>query len=104
MPGKWQLLIFLGQQTILNYAEENGPAAAGAELLSIEPWNTGTGGGAACEDMPRKSVDIRLTDASSFQQKRGNCTLFLPSGEDGFGQSPKLGQGAGPLRVLRAAP
>ena len=34
----------------------------GAELLSIEPWNTGADGSAVCEDMPRKSVDIRLTD------------------------------------------
>ncbi len=29
----------------------------GAELLSIEPWNTAAGGRAACEDMPRKSID-----------------------------------------------
>ena len=71
--------------------------------MSIEPWNTGTGGAAGCEDMPRKSIDIRLTD-HPLQQKRGKCTLFLHSGEDGFGQSPKLGQGTGPLRVLRAAP
>lgn len=55
--------------------------------MSIEPWNTGAGGFADCEDMPRKSIDIRLTD-NPIQQKRGNCTLFLPSGEDGFGQSP----------------
>ena len=34
----------------------------GAELLSIEPWNTATGGKAGCEDMPRKSIDIKLTD------------------------------------------
>ena len=31
----------------------------GAELLSIEPWNTAAAG---CEDMPRKSVDIKLSD------------------------------------------
>lgn len=71
--------------------------------MSIGPWNTGAGGEADCEDMPRKPIDIRLTD-DPVQQKRGNCTLFLPSGEDGFGQSPILGQGTGPLRVLRAAP
>ena len=71
--------------------------------MSIEPWNTGTGGAAGCEDMPRKSIDIRLTDDPVWQ-KRGKCALFLPSGEDGFGQSPKTGQGTGPLRVLRAAP
>lgn len=71
--------------------------------MSIEPWNTGAGGTAGCEDMPRKSIDIKLTDYPDLQ-KRGNCTLFLPSGEDGFGQSPKLGQGASPLWVLRATP
>ncbi len=71
--------------------------------MSIEPWNTGTGGTADCEDMPRKSIDIKLTDYP-VQQKRGICALFLPSGEDGFGRSPLMGQGIGPLRVLRAAP
>ena len=68
----------------------------GAELLSIEPWNTGTAGFASCEDMPRKSIDIKFSDYP-VQQKRGNCALFLPSGEDGLGQSPILGQGTGPL-------
>ena len=34
----------------------------GAELLSIEPWNTTADGKAGCEDMPRKSIDIKLTD------------------------------------------
>ena len=71
--------------------------------MSIEPWNTGADGCADREDMPRKSVDIRLTE-HPVQQKRGYCALFLPSGEDGFGQSPKSGQGMRPLRVLRAAP
>ena len=71
--------------------------------MSIEPWNTGAGGSAACEDMPRKYVDIRLTD-NPVQQKRGNCALFLPSGEDGCGQSPLMGQGTDPLWVLRATP
>ena len=71
--------------------------------MSIEPWNTGAGGIADCEDMPRKSIDIKFTD-NPIQQKRGNRALFLPSGEDGFGQSPIMGQGTSPLRVLRAAP
>ena len=71
--------------------------------MSIEPWNTTAGGKADCEDMPQKSIDIKLTDYPVCQ-KRGNCTLFLPSGEDGIGQRPKLGQGTSPLRVLRAAP
>lgn len=71
--------------------------------MSIEPWNTGTDGAAVCEDMPRKSIDRKLTD-NPLRQKRGNCTLFLSSGEDGFGQSPIMGQGIDPLWVLRAAP
>ena len=41
---------------------ENRSCCTGAELLSIEPWNTGAGGIADCEDMPRKSIDIKLTD------------------------------------------
>lgn len=84
------------------YAEKRR-CTDGAELLSIEPWNTGASGRAACEDMPLKSIDIRLTDYP-LQQKRGNCALFLPSGEDGCGQRPLLGQGTGPLWVLRATP
>ena len=68
----------------------------GAELLSIEPWNTGTDGFASCEDMPRKSIDNKFSDYP-IQQKRGNYALFLPSGEDGLGQRPILGRGTGPL-------
>jgi hypothetical protein len=71
--------------------------------LSIEPWNTGTDGFADCEDMQRKSIDIKFSDYP-IQQKRGSCALFLPSGEDGLGQSPKMGQGTGSLWVLRATP
>ena len=41
----------------------------GAELLSIEPWNTATDGIAGCEDMPRKPVDIKLTDYPVFAEK-----------------------------------
>ncbi len=55
MPGKWQLLIFLGQQTILNL-QKNGISCTGAERLSGEPWNTATDGYSDCEDMPRKSA------------------------------------------------
>ena len=43
------------------YAEKRH-CCIGAELLSIEPWNTAAAGNAGCEDMPRKSIDIRLTD------------------------------------------
>ena len=55
--------------------------------MSIGPWNTETGGAAVCEDMPRKSIDIKLSEYP-VQQKREHCALFLPSGEDGSGQSP----------------
>ena len=41
----------------------------GAELLSIEPWNTTADGNAGCEDMPRKSVDIKLTDYPNLAEK-----------------------------------
>lgn len=37
--------------------------------MSIKPWNTGTGGCVACEDMPRKSIDIRLTDDPVPEEK-----------------------------------
>lgn len=83
--------------------ETYAQGANGAELLSIEAWNTGADGYAGREDMPRKSIDIRLTEYP-VQQKRGNSLLFLPSGEDGSGQSPEMGQGTSPLRVLRAEP
>ena len=53
--------------------------------------------------MPRKSLDIRFSEYP-IQQKRANCALFLPSGEDGCGQRPETGQGTRPLLVLRAAP
>ena len=84
------------------YAEKQY-CCTGAELLSIEPWNTGADDLAGCEDMPRKSIDIKFPDYP-VQQKRDSCALFLPSGEDGFGQRPKMGQGTGPLWVLRATP
>lgn len=45
----------------------------GAELLSIEPWNTGTAG---CEDMPRKSIDIKLTDYPVQEKKGGQLRPF----------------------------
>ena len=57
MPGKWQLLIFLWPTNHPEHAE-NRNCWIGSELLSIEPWNTGAGGAAGCEDMPRKSIDI----------------------------------------------
>ena len=70
-------------------------------MLSIGPWNTGTGGAAVCEDMLRKSIDIKLSEYP-VQQKREHCALFLPSGEDGSGQSPGLSQRTDSLRVRTA--
>lgn len=80
---------------------EKWKLCTGEELLSIGSWNTGVGGNADCEDIPRKSIDKRLPEHPIWQ-KRGNCALSLPSDEDGFGQSPKVGQGTSPLWVLRA--
>ncbi|MFQ9801068.1 MAG: hypothetical protein ACLR23_21465 [Clostridia bacterium] len=54
--------------------------------MSIEPWNTGTGGTADCEDMPRKSVDIRLTE-HPVQQKRGCCALSCHPARTGSGSA-----------------
>ena len=42
--------------------------------MSREPWNTGTGGGAVCEDMPRKSLDIRSADHPPAWE-RGSCAF-----------------------------
>ena len=54
---------------------------------TVEYWNRRPVG---CEDMPRKSIDIRFSDYPILW-KRGYCILFLPSGEDGCGQSPQNG-------------
>ena len=51
--------------------------------------------------MPRKSIDIKLSEYP-VQQKREHCALFLPSGEDGSGQSPGLSQRTDSLRVRTA--
>ena len=56
------------------YAEKQH-CLTGAERLSIGPWNTGTDGEAVCEDMPRKSIDIRLTE-DPVSQKRGLLRPF----------------------------
>ena len=39
MPGKWQLMILFGQQTILELQQQSS-AEKGAEPVSREPWNT----------------------------------------------------------------
>ena len=71
--------------------------------MSREPWNTGTGGGAVCEDMPRKSLDIRFTDHPLVKGK-GQLRLSLLPARTGPGRAREKGQGTSPLRVLRAAP
>ena len=48
---------------------ENWCCYIGAELLSIEPWNTGAGGIADCEDMPRKSIDNKAHGLSCLSEK-----------------------------------
>lgn len=71
--------------------------------MSIEPWNTGTNSYAGCEDMLRKSIDIKLTDYP-IQQKRGSCALFSPFDEDKFGQSPYWVKGLVPCGYLGQRP
>ena len=51
----------------------------GAELLSIGPWNTAAAGSAGCEDMPRKSIDIRLTDYPVLQKRATAPFSCLPA-------------------------
>ena len=65
--------------------------------MSIEPWNNGEGA-----PLCRESLLIYLHGISYFIRK--GYHPFPASGEDGFGQSPIMGQGTGPLRVLRAEP
>ena len=84
-----------------NYSEyaEKRYCCIGAELLSIEPWNTGTDGFVGCEDMPRKSIDNEFSDYP-IQQKRGNYALFLSSGENGLGNARYWVEGLVPCRFL----
>ena len=88
MPAKWQILIYLGQQTILDMQKTKFNNRSGTVVnKTVEYRNRRPTG---CEDMPRKSIDIRFSDYPILL-KRGYCTLFLPSGEDGCGQSPQNG-------------
>ncbi len=68
--------------------------------MSRDPWNTGTG--EAGEDMPRKSLDIRLTDYPIPWS--ASVLADLPPARTGAGRARETGQGTCPLRVLRAAP
>ncbi|MFQ9800991.1 MAG: hypothetical protein ACLR23_21000 [Clostridia bacterium] len=71
--------------------------------MSIEPWNTGTGGTADCEDMPRKSVDIRLTE-HPVQQKRGCCAFSCHPARTGSGSARNRVRGAEHPVDVRFAP
>ena len=75
----------------------------GAELLSIEPWNTGADGSAVCEDMPRKSVDIRFTDYP-ISQKRGSCAFSCLPARTGSGRARKWVKGPVPCGFLGQRP
>lgn len=62
---------------------------------------------AACYNFlrPHKHAGYKVLNTDyPVQQKRGNWALFLPSGEDGFGQSLIMGQGTSPLQVHKAEP
>lgn len=78
-----------------DYAEKRS-GCNGAELLSIEPWNTGTGSAADCEDMPRKSIDIRLTE-HPVQQKRGHLRPFPALRRGRVRAAPEIGSRDGAL-------
>lgn len=81
--------------------QKNG-GAAGAEPLSIESWNTGTDSKTDYEDMPLKSIDIRLTD-NSDHQKTGQLRPFPALMRGQVRAEPEMGQGTGSLRVPKAA-
>ena len=89
--------------------------------MSIEPWNTAADGNAGCEDMPRKSIDIRLTDYPVVTEKgqlrpfpafrRGRARAEPENGSRGAEHPGDVRFAptetecrSGPLRVLRAAP
>lgn len=89
-----------------NYSEyaQKRYCCIGAELLSIEPWNTGTDGFAGCEDMPRKFIDIKFPDYP-IQQKRGATAPFscLPA-RMGSGEARYWVKGLVPCRFLGQRP
>ena len=55
------------------------------------------------EDMPRKFLDIRFSDYPISAEK-GQLRPFPAFRRGWVRAKPVLGQGTGPLRVLRAAP
>ena len=70
----------------------------GAGALSGGSWNNGVGAPLCRESLLTKVLRITL-----FQKERVHFP-FLRSWQGGFGRSPVMGQGTGPLQVLRAAP
>ena len=75
----------------------------GAGLLSIEPWNTEAGGTAACEDMPRKSIDI--SPRIILSSRKGATAPFscLPA-RMGSGKARKWVKGLVPCGFLGQRP
>ena len=76
----------------------------GAELLSIEPWNTVTDGNAGCEDMPRKSIDIRLTDHPVPAEKGATAPFSCLPARAGSGRARKWVKGLVPCGFLGQRP
>ena len=52
----------------------------------------------------RESLLTKSSRIILSSRKGGDCALFLPSGEDGCGQSPLMGQGTSPLWGLGQRP
>ena len=75
----------------------------GAELLSIEPWNTGTAGETGCEDMPRKFIDIKFSDYP-VQQKRAIAPFSCLPARMGSGKARIWVKGRVPCGYLGQRP
>ena len=71
--------------------------------MSIEPWNTGTDGSTGCEDMPRKSIDIRLADYPVPVEKGVVPFSCLPA-RTGSGRARKRVKGLLPCGFLGQRP
>lgn len=72
--------------------------------MSIGPWNTGTGGMADGEDMPRKSIDIRPTDDPVSAEKRASAPFSCHPARTGPGRARNWVKGLAPCGVWGNAP